>query len=118
MWDAHEAKELLDSTIESIDARHGGHGFSKENWIDFDRRTAQAFHLKDMVMLKLACAAFVEVTDEFVATGRQSSTTGIEGGDRGKKTNRQDSAGSTVEGQTEPSKAAHELLDTLFPKNK
>ncbi len=116
MWDAREAKTLLDSTIEGIDAKHGGHGFSKENWMDFDRRTAQAFHQEDMDLLKIACAAFVEVSDEFVGANRQPALPGFSGSSGGKEADREDSARATVAGQTDPSKAAHELLDTLFPK--
>ena len=116
MWEENEAKKLLDDTIEGIDAKHGGHGFSKENWIDFDRRTAQAFHQKDFDLLKIACAAFVEVTDEFVSSGRQKALPGFRGSDGGQEEDRQDITRTTLGGPEAATKAAHEILDTLFPK--
>ena len=69
-WNENEAKKMIDDTMELVDEKHGGLGFNVENFSDLDRRISHAWKRKDMAMLRVACAAFLEVTDEHVANER------------------------------------------------
>lgn len=63
-WSESSARNMITDAIEEVNEKHGVKAVSRENWADFDRRTAQAWKQKDMALMKISCAAFLEVSDE------------------------------------------------------
>jgi hypothetical protein len=59
-WTETEARRLIDCTLERIDTKRGAGGFLKPSWDNFVTGSAKAWKRKDIVALRVACAAYLE----------------------------------------------------------